>query len=175
MLRCRLIERIKQLACLEGKFTLRSGKESLFYIDKFLFESYPDVLQDIAARIIDRTTPQTNVIAGAELGGVPLAVAVSLRLGKPFVIVRNSKKDYGTGNLIEGKKLHKSDRVVIVEDITTTGAQAIETAQAIQNTGAIVEKIVVVVTRTDTALFNIRAADFKAEVLFTLSELFIPI
>src|SRR5215831_3658274 len=91
-----LARRIKQSAYLRGDFTLRSGRKSNVYLDKYLFETQPDILAALGELFVEHLTPRTTRIAGAELGGIALAAAASLAGGKPFVIVRNKKKDYGT-------------------------------------------------------------------------------
>jgi orotate phosphoribosyltransferase len=97
MTRSELAERIRSVAYLEGDFTLRSGKKSRFYIDKYLFETQPDILLELGRRLAEKLTGRTSLIAGAELGGVALAAAAAMAAKLPFLIVRNAKKDYGTG------------------------------------------------------------------------------
>src|SRR3989304_2270401 len=103
MTRAELAQRIRQAAYLEGDFTLRSGRKSKYYLDKYLFETQPDILRALGELFAKYVRPTTTLIAGAELGGIALAAAVSLATGKPFVIIRNQKKDYGTGKPYEGK------------------------------------------------------------------------
>src|SRR5262245_59796889 len=91
-----LARRIKRSAYLRGEFTLRSGRKSNIYLDKYLFETQPDILAALGQMFAGHLTARTTRIAGAELGGIALAAAASLASGKPFVIVRNKKKDYGT-------------------------------------------------------------------------------
>lgn len=124
----KLAQALRAAALLEGDFTLRSGRKSKYYLDKYLFETQPTLLGELAQRFARHVNDDVDRIAGAELGGIALAAATSLATGKPFVIVRNSKKaGYGTGKLIEGK-LEKGERVLLVEDIATSGGQAIEAA-----------------------------------------------
>ncbi len=173
MTREALAERIRSVAYLEGDFTLRSGKKSTFYVDKYLFETQPDILTDLGQLFAEMVTPHTTRIAGAELGGVALAAAASMASGKPFVIIRNAKKDYGTSKMYEGKIL-PGDVVLLVEDIATTGGQVLEAANVIQEAGATVEKIVAVVDRGQGAAENIRAAGFAFESLFNSTDLRLP-
>jgi orotate phosphoribosyltransferase len=119
MTREELIERIKETAYLEGDFTLRSGKKSKYYLDKYLFETCPDVLKALGEEFAKYVTDDVNVIAGAELGGVALAAATAMQTNKNWIIVRNTKKGYGTGKLVEGV-LKPDDIVLLVEDIATT-------------------------------------------------------
>ena len=168
-----LAERIRSVAYLEGDFTLRSGKKSTFYVDKYLFETQPDILAELGRLFAAMASPQTTLIAGAELGGVALAAAASMAAGKPFAIIRNAKKDYGTSKMYEGK-ISKGDVVLLVEDIATTGGQVLEAAKTITEAGATVEKIVAVVDRGQGAGQNIRAAGFAFDSLFNAADLRLP-
>jgi len=114
MTRRELITRIKETAYLEGDFVLRSGKRSKYYLDKYLFETCPDILKALGAEFARHMSEDVTLIAGAELGGVALAAATAMETGKNWVIIRNSKKGYGTGKLVEG--VLKVDRIVCVID-----------------------------------------------------------
>lgn len=170
MNRTDLAKRIREAAYLEGDFTLRSGRKSKYYLDKYLFETRPDILRALGELFAGYVGPTTTLIAGAELGGIALAAAASLASGKPFVIIRNQKKDYGTGKPFEGR-LTDGDSVLIVEDIATTGGQVLEAAQFIKSVGAKVERIVAVIDRQEGARENITGAGFVFEALFTKSDL----
>ena len=165
-----LARRIKETSYLEGDFTLRSGKKSKYYMDKYLFETQPDILSALGSRMAERRGPLTVRIAGAELGGVALAAAASLACGLPFFIVRNSKKDYGTSKLIEGQIL-AGDTVLLVEDIATTGGQVLEAAKVIVAAGGQVDKIVAVIDRLEGARENIEKAGFVFESILTRTDL----
>ena len=170
MQRNELAKRIREAAYLEGDFTLRSGRKSKYYLDKYLFETQPDILQALGESFARYVQPATTLIAGAELGGIALAAAASLAAGKPFVIIRNAKKDYGTGKPYEGK-ISDADSVLLVEDIATTGGQVLEAARFIKSIGARVERIVAVIDRQEGARENIESAGFAFEALFTKSDL----
>ena len=167
-----LTERIAEVALLRGEFTLRSGRKSKYYLDKYLFETQPDILKALgecfAARIA--AVDKVDRLAGAELGGIPLVTAASMATGIPSVLIRNQKKDYGTAKQLEGT-LHEGDRVVIVEDIGTTGGQALEAAKVIQAQGAEVVKIIFVIDRQEGARENVEAAGLTFEALFTKADL----
>src|SRR5205823_1281398 len=135
MTRDELARRIADVSLLRGEFTLRSGRKSNYYLDKYRFETQPDVLTELGKLFAERVTAHTDRIAGAELGGIPLATAAAIASGKPIVFIRNQKKDYGTAKQIEGT-LNAGDSVMIVEDILTTGGQVIEAAKSIQAAGA---------------------------------------
>src|SRR5215475_5864580 len=97
-----LAKRIADVALLRGEFTLRSGRKSNYYLDKYRFETQPDILKALGQLLAERIPPQVNRIAGAELGAVALAAAASMASGKPCLFIRNQKKDYGTAKQIEG-------------------------------------------------------------------------
>ena len=170
MTRDELIKRIKETAYLEGDFTLRSGKKSKYYLDKYLFETCPDILKALGQEFAKYVTEDVTLIAGAELGGVALAAATAMQTNKNWIIVRNSKKGYGTGKMIEGL-LKPSDVVLLVEDIATTGGQVLEAAKIITETGAKVSKIVCVIDRKQGAGENITNAGYKFASIFTKNDL----
>ncbi len=170
MNRTDLARRIREAAYLEGDFTLRSGRKSKYYLDKYLFETQPEILQALGEMFSKYAGPTTTLIAGAELGGVALAAAASMACGKPFVIIRNAKKDYGTSKPYEGK-ITDGDSVLLVEDIATTGGQVLEAAKFITSIGAKVERIVAVIDRQEGARENIETAGFGFEALFTKADL----
>ncbi len=170
MTRNELIHRIKQTAYLEGDFVLRSGKRSTYYLDKYLFETCPDILKSLGQEFAKHMTQDVTMIAGAELGGVALAAAAALETGKNWIIVRNSKKGYGTGKLIEGV-LQPGDVVLLVEDIATTGGQVLEAAKVISDAGATVKKIVCVIDRKQGARENITGAGYTFESIITKDDL----
>ena len=166
-----LAQAVKAAAYLEGDFVLSSGKRSTYYLDKWRFETDPNLLREIAKAFAPLLpSPRPDRIAGIELGGVPLAVALSLETGIPGLIVRRQAKEYGTAKEIEGV-WNAGERVVLVEDVLTTAAQAISAAQRLTNLGLRVERILYVIDREEGADANIRAAGFDPAPLFRKSEL----
>ena len=170
MNRTELAKRIRDTAYLEGEFTLRSGRKSNYYLDKYLFETQPDILRALGEMFATYIADSTTLIAGAELGGISLAAATSMASGKPFVIIRNTKKDYGTSKPYEGK-MSDADSVLLVEDIATTGGQVLEAAKLIKEIGAKVERIVAVIDRQEGARENTEEAGFVFDSLFTKADL----
>jgi orotate phosphoribosyltransferase len=170
MNRTELINRIKETAYLEGDFILRSGKRSKYYLDKYLFETCPDILKALGKEFAKHVTGDVTLIAGAELGGVALAAATAMQTGKKWIIVRQSRKDHGTGKLIEGV-LKPGDVVLLVEDIATTGGQVLEAAKVITEAGAKIKKIVCVIDRRQGAAENITQAGYKFESILTKDDL----
>jgi orotate phosphoribosyltransferase len=170
MTREQLARRIADVALLRGEFTLRSGRKSNYYLDKYRFETQPDVLEALGKLFAEHVTDKTDRIAGAELGAVPLATVAGIAAGKPIVFIRNQKKDYGTAKQVEGI-INAGETILIVEDVLTTGGQVIEAAKVIRDLGATVEKIVAVIDRQEGARQNIEAAGLRFEALFTTSDL----
>jgi orotate phosphoribosyltransferase len=164
-----LIERIKSLAVLFGDFTLRSGRKSTYYIDKYRFTTDHAALAALGKKLA-AFAGDVDRIAGAELGGVPLAASAAMSAGKPFVIVRNAKKDYGTAKQVEGI-FNPGERVLLVEDILTTGGQVLEAARALTDLGVKVVRIVAVIDRLEGARENIEQAGFEMHALFTTADL----
>jgi len=170
MTREELIKRIKETAYLEGNFTLRSGKKSKYYLDKYLFETCPDILKALGEEFAKHVTSDVTLIAGAELGGVALAAATALETGKNWVLIRKTKKGYGTDKLVEGI-LKPDDVVLLVEDVATTGGAVLEAAKVISEAGATVKKIVCVIDRREGAEENITQAGYKFESILTKDDL----
>jgi len=164
-----LAARIKEVAYLEGDFVLRSGQRSKYYLDKYLFESRPDILAELGRRLAEYAA-DADVIAGAELGAVALAAAASLASGKPLAIVRKAAKDHATGRLIEGEPV-AGKRVLLVEDVGTTAGAALKAANDLLAAGATVTRIVFVLDRMQGARQNVENAGFLFEALLTKEDL----
>ena len=165
-----LAKRIADVSLLRGEFTLRSGRKSNYYLDKYRFETQPDVLAALGKLFAGYVTDKTDRIAGAELGAVPLAAAAGMASGKPIVFIRNQKKDYGTAKQVEGV-LNPGETVLIVEDVLTTGGQVLEAVKTLQEAGAKIERIVAVIDRLEGARDNIERAGLVFESLFTSKDL----
>jgi orotate phosphoribosyltransferase len=176
MTHAELARLIADAALLRGDFTLRSGRKSRYYLDKYLFSTRPEVLRPLADLFAERIATisaggvAVDRLAGAELGGIPLVTAASLRTGLPCVFVRNRKKDYGTAKQVEGV-LRPGDRIVIVEDVATTGGQALEAADVLRAGGANVRAVIATIDRQEGARENIERAGVRFEALFTKSDL----
>ncbi len=167
--RAQLAARIKAVAYLEGDFTLRSGRKSKYYFDKYLFETQPDILAELGKLYVPYTEG-AEVIAGPELGAVALAAATSLASGKPFAIVRKAAKDYATKKLLEGAPV-AGKKVLLVEDLGTTAGAALEAAKTLVEAGATITQIVFVIDRQEGARENVQNAGFKFAALFTKADL----
>ena len=138
-------------AYLEGDFVLRSGKRSRYYLDKYRFETRPDLLralgERIAAAVADHE-PEAVRLAAPELGAVALAAAGSLASGLPFLIVCKAAKSYGTGNRLEGP-FEEGECVCLVEDVVTSGGALVEAVEAVRAAGLAVRTAVCVVDREE--------------------------
>jgi orotate phosphoribosyltransferase len=164
---------LREAAYLEGDFVLRSGRRSKYYLDKYRFETRPDLLGPLGAAIADalRThEPEAVRLAGPELGAVPLAAAASLASGLPFLIVRGRAKDYGTANRLEGV-FEEGELVCLVEDVVTSGGAAIEAVEALREAGLRVANAICVVDREEGGADALARHAVRLRPLFTGAEL----
>ena len=164
-----LARRVKDAAFLEGDFVLRSGKRSKYYLDKYLFSAQPDILAEFGKRFAEYAG-DVDVIAGPELGAVSLAAATSMASGKPFAIVRKAQKEYGTTKLLEGASV-EGKRVLLVEDIGTTAGAALQAAETLKASGAIIARLVFALDRMEGARENVEAAGFEFNALLNKQDL----
>ena len=117
-----LARRLVERALLEGDFVLRSGRRSSFYLDKYRFETEPELLRTLGRRIADAVAvhePDAERLAGPALGAVALAASASMASDLPFIIVRGETKEYGTAKRIEGA-FESGELVCLVEDVVTS-------------------------------------------------------
>ena len=142
---------LREHAYLEGDFVLRSGKRSRYYLDKYRFETRPDLLSALGERIaaqVREHAADATLLAGPELGAVALAAAASLASGLPFLIVRKRAKDYGTAKRIEGA-YEEGETVCLVEDVVTSGGALLESVEGLRDAGLTVRTAVCVVDREE--------------------------
>lgn len=165
-------ERLLEASYLEGDFVLRSGRRSRFYLDKYLFETRPDLLRDIAAGLAAKLSAYEpfDLLAGPELGAVAIVAALSLASGKPFVIVRKGAKDYGTRRAMEGRA-EAGQRVVVVEDVVTSGGAALAAVDTLREAGLDVAGLLCVVDREEGGAAAFAAAGVPFDPLFTATSL----
>jgi len=165
---------IADAALLRGTFTLRSGRTSSYYLDKYLFTTRPEVLKQLGAmfaRVIEEQFEEKpDRLAGAELGGIPLVTVASLATGLPCVFVRNAKKDYGTAKQTEGM-IEAGDKLVLLEDVATSGGQAVEAVNTLRELGAEVIAVIATIDREEGARENVEASGTAFFSLFTKSDL----
>jgi orotate phosphoribosyltransferase len=165
-----LASRIDVVSRLRGKFRLRSGVTSDEYFDKYRFESDPRLLTEIADGLAALVPPGTEILAGLELGGIPVATALSIRTGLPVVFVRKQAKNYGTCRLAEGIEI-AGRRLLIVEDVVTSGGQILASCADLRQIGAIVGQVVCVIDRQAGGSEALAAAGLELRALFTKSDL----
>jgi orotate phosphoribosyltransferase len=132
--RAELIDEMKSIALLEGDFTLRSGQKSRWYFDKYRFEGQPRIMHSVAHHMSRLIPADTHRLAGVELGGIPMVTALSMYADIPCVFIRKKAKDYGTAAQVEGS-YEKTDRLLIIEDVVTTGGQVIEMLKDMREQG----------------------------------------
>ncbi len=173
MTRDELARALRQAAYLEGDFVLRSGRRSKYYLDKYLFETRPDLLGPLGKAIAETARehePDAELLAGPELGAVALAAAGSLESGLPFLIVRKGAKDYGTAKRLEGAYA-EGQCVCLVEDVVTTGGAALEAVEALREAGLKVSTAICVVDREEGGVDAFARQAVRLRPLFTASEL----
>jgi orotate phosphoribosyltransferase len=167
--RLALARRVYERSRLTGEFRLRSGAVSGEYFDKYLFESDPRLLREIAEALVSMLPEGVDALAGLELGGVPLASVASQVSGLPTLFVRKQAKDYGTCRLAEGGEV-AGRRLAVIEDVITSGGQVIESCRELRDQGAEVAAVLCVIDR-EAGGANIAAEGIELRALFTMSQL----
>ena len=173
MTRAELGRALREAAYLEGEFVLRSGRRSRYYLDKYRFETRPDLLGPLGERIaaaVAEHEPEASRLAGPELGAVPLAAAASLSSGLPFVIVRKGAKDYGTANRLEGL-YEPGETVCLVEDVVTSAGAAIDAIEALRAAGLTCRTAICVVDREEGGADALARHGVRLRPLFRAREL----
>ncbi len=170
MTQIELAKAIYDVAHITGTFLLRSGATSNEYFDKYLFEARPLLLQEIAKQLSELLPNDVEVLAGLELGGVPIATAVSLHTGIVASFVRKKAKDYGTCKIAEGAEL-KGKKIVIVEDVVTSGGQVVLSAKDLREHGAEILCAVCVIDRESGGKEALAKEGIELKPLFTMSQL----
>lgn len=163
-----LAKKIFEVAYLRGEFKLRSGLISNEYFDKYRFEARPEILKHIALQLAPLIPPDTEVLAGLEMGGIPIATALSLHTGIPALFVRKKAKDYGTCQFAEGLDF-KGKKTVIIEDVVTTGGQVLLSTADLRKAGALVETVLCVIHRGEGNPLTEAHLDLRP--LFNMHEL----
>lgn len=165
-----LAKQIYDVAHLNGTFTLRSGQISNEYFDKYLFEAAPQLLRSIAEQLAPLIPHDTEVLAGLEMGGIPVVTALSLQSGVSAAFVRKKAKEYGTCKLAEGASI-AGKRICVVEDVITTGGQVILSTQDLRAAGAIVEDVICVIERDPVGRQKLEAIGLRVHSLFKMEDL----
>lgn len=165
----KLAKRVADLSHIHGRFRLRSGQTSNEYFDKYQFEADPGILKDIC-RELSRILPEGDVLAGLELGGIPIATVLSQQTGLPVCFVRKQAKQYGTCRLAEGAAIDDR-RVIVVEDVVTSAGQIVESTVALRDLGANVSHAICVVDRESGGSERLREIGVQLVPLFRASDL----
>ena len=168
--RLELAGKIVSVSRLTGSFRLRSGNSSNVYWDKYRFESRPEVLAEIASALQPMVPAAASHLAGLELGGVPLATALSLRTGMPCLFVRKAAKSYGTMAIVEGV-FRPHDRAVVIEDVITSGGQVCESIEEMRKLGLVVNDALCVIDREQGGEGNLAKIGCTMRSLFRQQEL----
>jgi orotate phosphoribosyltransferase len=165
-----LASRVFAASHLTGTFVLRSGRTADRYFDKYRFESDPALLAAIVRELAPLVPPGTQGLAGLELGGVPIATMLSAETGLPAFFVRKQAKKYGTERICEGGDI-RGKRLLIVEDVVTTGGQIVLSAQDLRGAGALVDHALCVIDREAGGVDVVGAEKISLRCLFTMSQL----
>lgn len=165
-----LAEKIAAVSSLEGEFKLRSGQISTRYFDKYRFEGNPALLRPLALEMAKLLPSDTEIIAGLELGGVPLATAIALETGLPAAFVRKEAKTYGTCQAIEGQDV-AGKNVTFIEDVITTGGAVSDAYQLASDAGAKVQTVICAIWRGEGAPHIKNTPELTVRPVFTRADL----
>ncbi|MCM2281058.1 MAG: orotate phosphoribosyltransferase [Bdellovibrionaceae bacterium] len=165
-----LAQEIFHVAHLRGEFKLRSGQVSNEYFDKYQFESDPRLLSQIAEHMKSLVPKGTEYLGALEMGGIPIATALSLITGIPVIFVRKTAKDYGTCKFAEGPPIN-GRKICLVEDVITTGGQVVTSAQDLRSDGALIDTVLCVIDRSEGKTEKLKMAELRHLALFTMAEL----
>lgn len=165
-----LAKRIAQVSLLSGTFRLRSGATSSEYFDKYRFEADPVILWDVATQLAARLPTAYDALAGLEMGGIPIATMLSQVTGKPSLFVRKKPKAYGTCRFAEGGEV-RGKRLLVVEDVVTSGGQILESVRALREDGAIISDVACVIDRQSGGRENLEKEGLALIALFTKDDL----
>ena len=165
-----LIEQLKGSGAIKfGRFVLTSGAISEYYIDIKKASTNPTILK-LIARHMSEYVNGYDMLAGMELGAVPLVVALSLETGIPDVIIRKEKREHGTGKQIEGGEV-VGKSVLVVEDVTTSGGSVVKTIQVLREQNAEVDRVLTVVDRESGTREALEKLEVEFIPLVTVSEI----
>ncbi|WP_131748594.1 orotate phosphoribosyltransferase [Frankia sp. Cppng1_Ct_nod] len=166
----KLASRVRAASHLTGQFLLRSGRTSSEYFDKYLFEADPVLLADIADAMRPLLPVDADLLAGLELGGIPLVTLLSQRTGLPARFVRKKAKEYGTCRTAEGGDVGGL-RVVLVEDVVTSGGAVLDAARVLREQGASVEHVLCVIDRQEGGRDNLAGVGLALHPVLTRAQL----
>jgi len=165
-----ILVEIKRRAQLSGLFTLRSGATSDTYFDKYQLESDPKLLRAIATEMIPLVPVGTDVLAGLELGGIPLVTVLSQITGLPAAFIRKEPKAYGTCRYAEGASL-KGKNVVLVEDVVSSGGAILDAAAMLRADGISPKFVLCVIDRQSGGAESLRRDGIELRALYTMQQI----
>ncbi len=170
MNRKELAKAIYETSNIKGEFLLRSGVTSNEYFDKYLFEAQPHLLKEISEAMVSLLPKNIDALAGLEMGGIPVVTMLSQASGIPSLFVRKKAKEYGTRKVAEGGKI-EGQKMVIIEDVVTSGGQILLSAKALREQGALIDTVLCVIDREAGGKENLQTENLELRALFTKSEL----
>ena len=170
MKKTELAQAIFDISHITGEFKLRSGQISNEYFDKYRFESQPDLLNEIAEHMKLLIPKGTEVLGALEMGGIPVATALSLHTGIPVVFIRKEPKQYGTCQFAEGLDV-KGKQICLIEDVITTGGAVIDATKMLREIEAKVDHVLCVIYRGKGPAQALTDINLDYTALFTADEL----
>ena len=164
-----LSKKIQETCLLKGNFLLRSGQTSKEYFDKYRLEAQPSLLDEISSLMCELIPEDTELLAGLEMGGLPLVTALSLKTQIPCRFVRKQAKKYGTKEICEGGSI-KGKRLCLIEDVVTTGGQILLSTKELRQRGGLIHTVLCVIHRGESSL-ELEKEGLKLLPLFTKKDL----
>ena len=165
-----LAGRVRDRCRLSGRFVLRSGRVAEEYFDKYQFEADPELLDRLAERMAVLVPEGTEVLAGLEMGGIAVVTALARHAKLPTAFVRKQAKQYGTARLSEGAEV-AGRRVLVVEDVVTSGGQVVISTQELRKLGAHVDHALCVIDRQEGGAQALSAEGIQLRALLTRADL----
>ena len=170
MTRSELAHKIYAVSHLTGSFRLRSGATSSEYFDKYRFESDPNILRAVAEALLPLMPSSFDALAGLEMGGIPIATMLSQITGRPALFIRKKAKPYGTCRFAEGGEV-VNRRLLLIEDVVTSGGAVLEAARALRADGAIIADVCCVIDREAGGADNLARENLMLKSLFKSADL----
>ena len=159
---------VKENIIQRGEFKLKSNQTSNIYINLKNIISFPKLNLQICDMIYSKIRDDNNLICGTPYGAVPFSSYISIKHDIPMIFIRKEQKNYGTKKLVEGN-YNKNDKVILIEDVVTSGNSVFETASKLEEHGVIVSQIITVFSRNDNKCLKFK--DVPIEYLFHISDL----